>query len=49
MCRKLPFAKLGKPAEEGSDSLDIPHAIFKVVIKPDGVAEINPWRGWQKE
>ncbi|MCL6435108.1 MAG: DUF4335 domain-containing protein [Leptolyngbyaceae cyanobacterium HOT.MB2.61] len=47
--QETPFAKLGKPAEEGSDSLDIPHAIFKVVIKPNGVPEINPWRGWQKE
>jgi hypothetical protein len=39
--------QLGKPADEGGGSLDIPHAIFKVVYKPGGVVEINPWRGWQ--
>lgn len=41
------FAKLGKPADEGGGTLDTPHAIFKVVIKPDGAVEISPWRGWK--
>jgi chorismate mutase len=47
--QETPFRTLGKPADEGGGTLNSPHAIFKVVLKPGGAAEISPWRGWQPE
>jgi hypothetical protein len=47
--QETPFRTLGRPADEGGGTLDTPHAIFKVVLKPGGAVEISPWRGWQPE
>ncbi|NDJ17279.1 DUF4335 domain-containing protein [Myxacorys almedinensis] len=44
--KDTPLAQLGKPSEPNAEPQE-PVASFKVVFKPSGVLQVNPWYGLQ--